>query len=276
MLDRLITFPAGIATIPERVVLRNGSLRTVTLPATVAAMHHPVEGWILFDTGYSRHVEHEVQSGLERLYPLIVPFTVPRGAADQLRDRNIDPADIRHVVISHLHPDHIGGLRDFPNATLHCPREAWQVNAPAIGTARMRLAFMPGLLPSDFHDRVHWIDGLTGQGAGPFPATGDLFGDQSVRLVALPGHAAGQIGAFATVRPAGDGEPRRILLAADSCWLSRGFRELSEPSRITRLIIDDPAASRTTLRRLHHLSVMDPTLTILPSHCPAVAPLDWA
>ena len=273
MLDRLITFPAGEAQIPERVVLRNGSLRTVTLPATVAALHHPDEGWILFDTGYSRHVEHEVQTGLERLYPLVVPFTVPIGAADQLRARGIDPADVRHVIISHLHPDHIGGLLDFPNATLHCPREAWRVNAPAIGPARMRLAFMPGLLPSDFHDRVHWIDGLTGSGAGPFPATGDLFGDGSVRLVELPGHAAGQIGAFVTVQA--DPEPRRALLAADSCWLSRGFQELSEPSRITRLIIDDPHASRATLGRLHHLHTMDPSLVILPSHCPTVAPIDW-
>ncbi len=275
MLDRLITFPAGEATIPERVVLRTGSPKVVTLPATVAAMHHPTEGWVLFDTGYSRHVQDEVSHGIERLYPLIVPFTVPRGAADQLRDRGIAPEDVRHVVVSHLHPDHIGGLKDFANAAIHCPRQAWQVNAPATGTARMRLAFMPGLLPSDFHDRVQWVEGLSGRGDGPFPATGDLFGDGSIRLVDLPGHAAGQIGAFATVATA-DGPPRRALLAADSCWLSRGFTELAEPSRITRLIVDDARASRTTLHRLHHLHAMDPSLTIIPSHCPAIDPLDWA
>ncbi|MEZ4316796.1 MAG: MBL fold metallo-hydrolase [Myxococcota bacterium] len=269
MLDRLFTFPAGEATFPERAVLKGGRLAPVTLPATVAAFRHTTEGWILFDTGYAQHVLDEARKWPEALYPWVIPFTVPISAADQLRARGVDPNDVRHVVISHLHPDHIGGLKDFPNAALHCPRRAWDVNAPATGLARARLAFMPGLLPEDFRDRVHWIDGLDGSGAGPFPATGDLFGDGSVRFVGLPGHAAGQIGAFVQV-----GE-RRALLAADSCWLSRGYTELRSPSRITYAILDDHRALVDTLSRLHHLHMSDRELVIVPSHCPDVPPLDW-
>lgn len=270
MLDRLLTFTAGEATFPERAVLRGGRLRPVTLPATVAALHHRTEGWVLFDTGYAQHVLDEAEKWPEALYPWVVPFTVPIGAADQLRARGIDPGDVRHVIISHLHPDHIGGLKDFPNAALHCPRRAWDVNAPATGLRRARLAFMPGLLPADFHERVHWIEGLGGPGAGPFPGTGDLFGDGSVRLVALPGHAAGQIGAFVEVNG------RRALLAADSCWLSRGFTELRSPSRITYAILDDPGQMMQTLHRLHHLHASDREILIVPAHCPDVPPVDWS
>jgi len=270
VIERLLTFPAGEATFPERAVLRGGRLRPVTLPATVAAFRHRTEGWVVFDTGYAQHVLDEARKWPEALYPWVIPFSVPISAADQLRARGIEPEDVRHVIISHLHPDHIGGLKDFPNAALHCPRHAWDVNAPATGARRMRLAFMPGLLPPDFRDRVHWIAGLNGMGCGPFPATGDLFGDGTVRLVALPGHAAGQIGAFVTV-----GE-RRMLLAADSCWLSRGYAELRSPSRITWAIIDDPGAMQQTLSRLHHLHMSDPELLIVPAHCPAVPEVDWS
>jgi len=270
MLDRLITFSAGQATFPERAVLKGGRLRPVTLPATVAAFHHRTEGWVLFDTGYAQHVLDEAKKWPEALYPWVVPFTVPIGAADQLRARGIDPDEVRHVIISHLHPDHIGGLKDFPKAQLHCPRQAWEVNAPATGLRRARLAFMPGLLPADFRDRVQWIDGLADAGAGPFSCTGDLFGDGSVRLVALPGHAAGQIGAFVQV---GD---QRALLAADSCWLSRGYAELRNPSRITTAIIDDASAMKQTLARLHHLHMADSKLLIIPAHCPDIAPVDWS
>jgi glyoxylase-like metal-dependent hydrolase (beta-lactamase superfamily II) len=270
MIERLVTFPAGEAHFPERAVMRGGRLSPVTLPATVAAMRHATEGWVLFDTGYAQHVLDEAKRWPEALYPWVIPFSVPVSAADQLRARGIDPADVRHVLISHLHPDHIGGLKDFPNAVLHCPQRAWDVNAPATGAARMRLAFMPGLLPADFHDRVQWIGGLTGQGAGPFPATGDLFGDGSIRLVALPGHAAGQVGAFVEVGG------RRVLLAADAAWLTRGIDELRPPSRVTWLIVDDPRALNDTLMRLHHLRRSDPELVVVPAHCPAVPLLDWS
>ena len=36
----------------------------------------------------------------------------------QLKEKGINKEDIKYIIISHLHPDHIGGLKFFPNSNL--------------------------------------------------------------------------------------------------------------------------------------------------------------
>ena len=81
-------------------------------------------------------------------------------------------------------------------------------------------------------------------------------------LVELPGHARGQMGLLArTLRG-------RVLFAADSVWLSASYRERRPPHRMTHLFIDDPAAMRGTIDRLHDFAAANPDVTVIPSHCP--------
>ena len=37
---------------------------------------------------------------------------------NQLQSFGIKTNDINHIIISHFHADHIGGLQDFPNAKI--------------------------------------------------------------------------------------------------------------------------------------------------------------
>lgn len=50
--------------------------------------------------------------------------SLPPGAdaASQCRALGHDPAEVRHVVLSHFHGDHIAGLHAFPSAIVHCAR----------------------------------------------------------------------------------------------------------------------------------------------------------
>ena len=62
---------------------------------------------ILVDTGFGD------RSATERKRPLdVCPI-------EALRHLDVDPADIRDVVITHLHWDHAGNLDKLPNATFH-------------------------------------------------------------------------------------------------------------------------------------------------------------
>ena len=58
---------------------------------------------------------------LGRLFTTIVRprANVAETAIAQIRELGFDPADVRHIVTTHLDVDHAGGLPDFPDAEVH-------------------------------------------------------------------------------------------------------------------------------------------------------------
>jgi glyoxylase-like metal-dependent hydrolase (beta-lactamase superfamily II) len=98
----------------------------------------------------------------------------------------------------------------------------------------------------------------------PYAAFGDgfdLFGDGSVRIVSLPGHAAGHVGLlFADGR--GD-----VLLIADAAWSSAAVRDGVSPPALVTGWLGDTATYRATIAKLHALRLAAPELRIVPSHC---------
>jgi glyoxylase-like metal-dependent hydrolase (beta-lactamase superfamily II) len=189
-------------------------------------------------------------------------FTPEQAAAHQLARFGLRPDDIRHVIISHFHADHVAGLRDFPAAQFVALRAAYADVAHRQGWAALRRAFIPALLPADFLKRAQLLDAFQGP---PLPALGpthDLFGDGSLRLVELPGHARGQIGMLANTTRG------PVLLAADGAWQNRAIRELRPPHLVASLIVDDARAVVETLNRLHAFSLARPDVALVPTHCP--------
>jgi glyoxylase-like metal-dependent hydrolase (beta-lactamase superfamily II) len=243
----------------EAAAISGGSwFKKVRFHATVALLEHPVHGRVLFDTGYSSRFFTETNSWPYRLYRMLTPVTLtePRGIIEVLRQRGIEPESIKHIIVSHWHADHIGGLRDFPWARLHTHRKAWDSVQGLSGIAALRRAFLPGLVPEDAASRMQWLS----EGC-------DVFGDGSMTVLELPGHAIGQIGVRFV-----DAAGRAVLLAADACWLSAAYRDLRMPHPITRLMHDWPVY-RASLERLHALHRDEPGLLIVPCHCPETAAL---
>lgn len=52
----------------------------------------------------------------------IVPLKPEEAAVRQIAGLGYRPEDVRHVVLTHLHFDHAGGLPDFPRAKVHVHR----------------------------------------------------------------------------------------------------------------------------------------------------------
>ncbi len=241
----------------EAVAIADGSWRKkVRFHATAVLLEHEVHGRVLFDTGYSARFFEATARWPYRLYRLMTPLTLtePGGIAGVLRKRGVAPETVRHIVVSHWHADHIGGLRDFPKAQLHTHEAGWQSIQELKGFGALLKGFLPGLIPEDAAARLHWI----AEGS-------DLFGDGSLTVLELPGHALGQIGVRFV-----DENGRPVLLAADACWLSVAFRENRLPHPVTRLL-HDWETYRQSLRRLHALSQAEPELLIVPCHCPETA-----
>src|SRR5690606_20910879 len=106
----------------------------------------------------------------------------------------IRPEEVRHLVITHFHADHVGGLAEFPNATVYYHERALAPFITLSPFRQTRAAFLPLLIPPGFEARSSTIPSasFSKDEEVSFP-TMDLFADGSLKLVELPGHAPGQI-----------------------------------------------------------------------------------
>ena len=105
--------------------------------------------------------------------------------------------------------------------TGYAPR---MLEATRRGLHALSRAFIPDLLPGDFSARARFLTSFEGPSLPALGPTNDLFGDGSLLLLRLPGHACGQLGLLAHT------ERGRILFAADGCWQRRSIRECRPPS----------------------------------------------
>ncbi len=83
---------------------------------------------------------------------------------DALRLVGVDAGEIRDVIITHLHNDHVGTFCDFPNARFHLQdREMAYVTGRYMCHERLRRPYEPdhvaGLIRHTFEGRVEYHDG---------------------------------------------------------------------------------------------------------------------
>jgi glyoxylase-like metal-dependent hydrolase (beta-lactamase superfamily II) len=256
----------GHCLVSAHHVMRGAPRRPMACRALVALIGHPLHGWTLFDTGYAPRMLEATRRLPWRLYRLATPLRIrpEQSAVRQLAGLGLAPADIRRVIISHFHADHVAGLRDFPQVPVIASSEALASIAGLRGLAALRRAHLPALMPDDLAARAAPLPAFAGPplpGLGP---THDLFGDGSLLLVRLPGHARGQIGALAQT------EAGPLLLAADGAWTSQAIREQRPPARITNIFVDDARAVVATLAALGEFAAARPDVRIVPTHCPEI------
>lgn len=248
------------------MVLR-GAKGNATFRCFAALVEHPTFGLTLFDTGYAPRLNKLMRQTKGVPYRLLAGVEVAdeHSIATQMRMNGLDPLDVQRVILSHFHADHIAGLRDFPAADILAHQDAIRDIRRLKGVQAIRRAFFNELLPEDFDTRVSSITRFEDPGLGPFPFAHDLFGDGSVRLVPLPGHAAGHLGMLLN-----GPEDKKRFFVADACWLSDGFRQNRSSPAITRVLVDSKRDERSTIHSLHTLHTKYPDVEILPTHCAEV------
>ena len=156
--------------------------KKIIFPAGVFLLKHREKGYILYDTGYSPAI---LKPKLKYwLYGLGTPVDMPE-------EKRVD---------------HIGGAAFFPKARFILTKTVFKTYQHA----KLKDLIFKEFLPQDFESRLEVVEPQQVQAAFLYRKTVDLFGDGSIYLASVDGHAAGQACLFLP--------DYHLFIGADLCW----------------------------------------------------------
>jgi glyoxylase-like metal-dependent hydrolase (beta-lactamase superfamily II) len=84
-------------------------------------------GLALLDTGLGLG-DYASPTWMTQLFRIItvMPFDVSEAAINRIKHLGYEAEDVRHILLTHMHFDHISGLPDFPNARVHVHRREYE------------------------------------------------------------------------------------------------------------------------------------------------------
>ena len=216
------------------------------------AIHHPSRGLWLVDSGVEHAFTaspgdaaiHGWLSGAAHLDKLVV-YT---DTATFLASQHEAP---RGVLLTHMHLDHVLGLRDVPAAT-----------PVFVGRGDAEETSFMSFFTRDVYDTT-----LRGKGPleevslpadpdGTWDGIADLFGDETVFALSVPGHTKGSM-AFVIRTPNGP-----VLLTGDACHTRWGWENAVAPGTFS----EDLPKSRDSLARLEALVARHPHVDVRLGH----------
>lgn len=239
----------GPAKLP-RNLLRSMVSSADWYPVPAFLVEHPEQGPLLVDFGYDRSIETDPARTLGFLFGKVAMKhrLAERTLREEVEARGVAPADVKTVVMTHLHLDHTSGSGDWPDATVVVD----QTEKKAAGSAG------PGPYVRNHLktiDRWRELDFAQAEPFESFAHTIDLFGDGLVRLVSSPGHSPGHVSVLLQL---GD---RYALLLGDAAMSTV---ELQHPV-VDGIIMNQDAYIRSASEAREFMRAHPDTLAI-PSH----------
>lgn len=189
---------------------------------------------VLVDTGFPPEYVDDPAGAARRDeldgFGEIVQLTAENLPGAQLARAGLRPDDVTDLVVTHGDIDHVGGLHDFPHATLHVARREWEAGPPRYnGDVRP----------------VAWPDQETRL------VDGDEELLPGVTLLQTPGHSPGHLSLLARLPHAGP-----VVLAGDA---------ISRPAELESGEnggASDPEEARRSARRLVELAAGERALLV--------------
>jgi len=256
----------GFGNVAKGLFVQGAGMKSVQFPI-VSVLIERDDDLVLFDTGIGTRIDQEMRTPIYwgnlffHRFVMRTRFDPQRDAlVHQLPRLGFKVSDVKKVIISHLHWDHAGGMRDFPDARYIINRKEWDFAAGLTGA----LLFKNAYIKEQFCCADLDIELINTDARKPFKnfsASYDLFGDGSMVLVDLPGHSPGLMGMFLTM-PSG----RRFLFSADTFYFPEGLEQRMPKSKLMQSLVSEGMETGSSIDKVYYLMNFDPELEIVGSH----------
>lgn len=223
------------------------------------------EGLVLVDTGLGLEDYRNPGPRMGPVAKILRPVADESlTAVRQVEARGYTVDDVTHIVLTHMDFDHVGGLSDFPNATVHTTADE---HAAAVTDPDFldRRRYRPAQLTHGPAFTIHvgrgdvWQHDLTGHEVVP-----------GVTMIPMPGHSRGHAAVAVDA-----GERGLLVHAGDAVFDASSYADASPAGRPLGRIVamrafekvvgrDRRAIRRNhqTLRRLNDIH----GITVFPAH----------
>ena len=222
MISSVKYYACGYCVNKMKFIVKNPVTKTKAFYAGAFLIKHEKYGNILYDTGYSTDI---YKCGLVgKLYNMLNPTYVKEEdtIVSKLKEDNIKTTDIDYVILSHLHPDHIGCVKDFTNAKIIISKKSLD----EYKKGNIRSLIFKQMLPDNFEEIVDTVDKFE-KNEELFYGN-DIFDDDSLILTQIDGHSNGQLGLYI--------KEHNIFLGADAAWGMEFVEKSDEMSIFAKLV----------------------------------------
>jgi len=214
---------------------------------TVCLLVETNQGLALVDTGPGLQ-DYTHPTWFTQFFRIItsMPFDPEEAAVNQVQRLGYQPEDIKHIILTHMHFDHCGGLPDFPSAKVHVHKkeyEAFIKQKGFLSTAYIKrdIAHQPDLaLYKDTNEKWFDFDAIRLSGFDP-----------EMYFIPLPYHTLGLCG---------------LAIKTNTGWFfhcadaAADFRKTNVPDWMIRLVLGP------YMPHLRKFSAEHPEIQMIASH----------
>ena len=260
---KLYMVTTGFASVPKGLFVSGAPWKSVRFPILSFLIERRGD-LVLFDTGLGERINEEMKPLRYRQNWIFSKF-IMKTKFDPLHDPVVrqlpvlgyDPKSVKHVILSHLHWDHAGGMLDFPDAEFIISKKEWE-------SANARDSHRHAYIREQYDRpelRKRLISTVPEKAILGFFASYDVFGDGSFMLVDLPGHTEGLMGLILTM-PSG----RRFLLGGDSFYFPENLESRTPKSKLMKKMVHEKDEADRTIGKLYDLMRREPSIEMVGCH----------
>jgi len=245
-------FKCGVLKTQTQYMLKDTRIGTpMDIPVTFFLIKHDND-WVAFDLGNNNMVAKDPVGYWSK--PVCDAYTPVMAEYEEFQLQikkafNLEPKDLKAVVLSHGHLDHAGALDNFRGADTEIYLQ--KIETKMINKVRKENKIQAAYIPADFKDwkevNIKTVEGVY-----------DIFGDKSIVMFPTPGHTAGHQSLM--VR-ASNG--KSYVLTADAQYTNENMYEAVPPG----LAYNIPDAVQG-LYTFKIMSFLDDDVRVVPSHDP--------